>query len=196
MQEMASTQELIDARRIVVLGAPGSGKTTFAQCLHEVLGLPLYHLDDHYWRAGWQRADPEMFALAQREIVAKDKWIVDGNHLPTLPIRLERADVACFIDVSTVVATAGFFGRALRRALGDRASLPRAIRLDTNYHWRPGLDVRIWQTLLFFRTSIRPEIIRLLCGARWLRAVAVLRSRRQIIALIAELGLLRERMAP
>ena len=32
-------------KRVIVIGCPGSGKTTFAEKLHKNTGLPLFHLD-------------------------------------------------------------------------------------------------------------------------------------------------------
>ncbi len=40
-------------KRVMVIGGPGSGKSTLARRLHAISGLPLFHLDQLYWRAGW-----------------------------------------------------------------------------------------------------------------------------------------------
>ena len=32
-------------KKVIVIGCPGSGKSTFSRALHERTGLPLYHLD-------------------------------------------------------------------------------------------------------------------------------------------------------
>ncbi|MGO9173805.1 MAG: hypothetical protein ACLP7P_17830 [Rhodomicrobium sp.] len=40
-------------KRVMIPGGPGSGKSTLAKRLHAVTGLPLYHLDQLYWRPGW-----------------------------------------------------------------------------------------------------------------------------------------------
>ena len=31
--------------KVIVIGCPGSGKSTFSRALHELTDLPLYHLD-------------------------------------------------------------------------------------------------------------------------------------------------------
>lgn len=32
-------------RKVIVIGSPGAGKSTFSRQLHRLTGLPLYHLD-------------------------------------------------------------------------------------------------------------------------------------------------------
>ena len=37
-------------KKVIVIGCPGSGKSTFARALHNKTGIPLYHLDmEHTW---------------------------------------------------------------------------------------------------------------------------------------------------
>jgi adenosyl cobinamide kinase/adenosyl cobinamide phosphate guanylyltransferase len=38
-------------QKVLVLGCAGSGKSTFAARLHDLSGLPLYHLDNVWWKA-------------------------------------------------------------------------------------------------------------------------------------------------
>ncbi len=42
-----------DSKRIVIIGATGSGKTTLARQLAQTYGLPYTDLDDLYWNPGW-----------------------------------------------------------------------------------------------------------------------------------------------
>ena len=58
--------------RIVILGCPGSGKSTFARKLHERTGLPLIYLDRIWWRADRSHISREEFDLAL--IGTKGKW--------------------------------------------------------------------------------------------------------------------------
>ena len=41
--------------KIAIIGNPGSGKSTLASKLHHILGIPIYHLDQYFWKPGWQR---------------------------------------------------------------------------------------------------------------------------------------------
>ena len=36
-------------QKVIIIGCPGSGKSTFSKALHDATGLPLYHLDMMYW---------------------------------------------------------------------------------------------------------------------------------------------------
>lgn len=48
-------------KKVIVIGCPGSGKSTFVKALHEKTGLPLFHLDMMYWNADmpWVEAEDE-----------------------------------------------------------------------------------------------------------------------------------------
>ncbi|MBO6240045.1 MAG: hypothetical protein J6O61_04275 [Butyrivibrio sp.] len=41
----------MDRKKIIVVGCSGSGKSIFAGSLHDVTGLPIYHLDNLFWKA-------------------------------------------------------------------------------------------------------------------------------------------------
>ena len=45
-------------QRILVIGSPGAGKSTFARRLADTLDLPLMHLDQQYWLPGWVEPEP------------------------------------------------------------------------------------------------------------------------------------------
>ncbi len=38
-------------KRIIVIGCPGSGKSTFAIRLSNMTGIPLLHLDNIWWKS-------------------------------------------------------------------------------------------------------------------------------------------------
>jgi adenylate kinase family enzyme len=85
-------------RRVLVTGMAGSGKSTFSRALSAKTGLPLIHLDIHYWKPGWVKPSNDEWREEQRQLLAGDAWIVDGNYHETLELRLERADTVVFLD--------------------------------------------------------------------------------------------------
>ncbi len=40
-------------RRVLVIGCPGTGKSTLTRALAETLGLPAVYLDRLWWKSGW-----------------------------------------------------------------------------------------------------------------------------------------------
>ena len=74
--------------RIIVLGCPGSGKSTFARALAARTGLPLIHLDSVWWRADGSHISRDEFDRALAELLAGEKWIMDGDYSRTYEVRL------------------------------------------------------------------------------------------------------------
>ena len=64
----------------MVIGSCGAGKSTLAKKIHDLTQLPLIHLDKAYWQAGWIEPDPEAWRQKNAELVAGDRWIIDGNN--------------------------------------------------------------------------------------------------------------------
>lgn len=51
---MSDASRMID-HRVLDDGMMGSGKSTFVHALAARTGLPVIHLDVHYWKPGWVR---------------------------------------------------------------------------------------------------------------------------------------------
>ena len=79
-------------QRVVVTGIAGSGKSTLSRALSAKTGLPVIHLDIHFWKPGWVEPTEDEWREKQRDLITHDKWILDGNYCATLDLRLERAD--------------------------------------------------------------------------------------------------------
>ena len=86
-------------QKVLIIGCSGSGKSTLARMLSERTGLPLVHLDQHYWQPGWvERSRTEKDRLT-REVHARERWIFEGGHSRTWPERMARADTLIWLDV-------------------------------------------------------------------------------------------------
>ncbi len=85
-------------KRVLVIGHPGSGKSTFAAQLGKIIGLPVVHLDKEFWQPGWEMTQRELFRQRVGDLVAADSWIIDGSYDSTLDIRLPRADTVIMLD--------------------------------------------------------------------------------------------------
>lgn len=91
------------AKRILVIGCPGAGKSTLSLELAELSGLPLIHLDKEYWKKDWQEPAKEEWHKKVDELISADKWILDGNYGGTMERRLARADAVIFLDYPRLV---------------------------------------------------------------------------------------------
>ena len=113
-------------RRVLIIGCPGSGKTTFAKKMAEKTGLPLVHLDRLYWKGQWEHLSREDFDRVLQTELEKPEWIMDGNYDRTLPHRLQFCDKVFFFDMPTVTCLWGItkrltenYGRSLEDMGGN-----------------------------------------------------------------------------
>ena len=90
-------------QRIMIIGSPGSGKTTLSTLIAEKLGLPIVHLDRLAWKSGWVFRPREEFDSMHTEELSKEQWIMDGNYGRTIDVRLEMADTAILLDYPTCI---------------------------------------------------------------------------------------------
>ena len=97
--------------RILILGCPGSGKSTFARALGERTGLPVVHLDNIWWRADGTHVSREEFDRALGELLQGERWILDGDYSRTVEVRLRAADTAICLDYPEEVCMAGITAR-------------------------------------------------------------------------------------
>jgi adenylate kinase family enzyme len=118
-------------RRVVVTGLAGSGKSTLALALAAATGLPVIHLDLHFWKPGWVAPSETEWRAKQRDVLAGDEWIADGNYHETLDLRVERADTVVVLDLPWWLCT----GRAFLRGFRMPDALPE------------GCDYSAWQRL-------------------------------------------------
>src|SRR5690242_7135339 len=116
-------------RRVIVTGLAGSGKSTLSVALAAKTGLPVIHLDLHFWKPGWVAPSETEWREEQRGVLAGDAWIADGNYDETLDLRLERADTVVVLDMPWWLCA----GRALLRGFQMPAELPEGCDYS---HWQ------------------------------------------------------------
>ncbi len=169
-------------RRVVVTGIAGAGKSTFSRALSTKSGLPVIHLDVHFWKPGWVKPSEDEWREKQRGLLASDEWIADGNYSASLDIRLERADTVVFLDTPWWVCAQRAFVRGIRKRpvgfelpIGCDESALRRLRDE----WL--LVGRIWRV----RRSERERELGILSRHRDHVALYVLRSKRAVRGFLA-----------
>ncbi len=85
-------------KKIIVIGCPGSGKSTVSRALHNKTGIPLYHLDMMYWNADKTTVEKAVFLERLSSVLKKDEWIIDGNYGSTMELRMAACDTVIFLD--------------------------------------------------------------------------------------------------
>jgi adenylate kinase family enzyme len=131
-------------RRVLVTGLAGSGKSTFSRSLAARTGLPVIHLDLHFWKPGWVAPSEDEWREKQRRVLAGDAWIADGNYHETLDLRLERADTIVVLNTPWPLCAGRAVLRGMARSVGE---MPHGCEDSA---WRRLRDewplaVRIWR---------------------------------------------------
>ncbi|HLJ30996.1 MAG TPA: hypothetical protein VKU36_01035 [Candidatus Babeliales bacterium] len=98
--------------KIAIIGNCGSGKSTLAFQLHKKLHLPLFHLDQYFWKPGWQRPDRDEFAIIHNNLCNGDAWIIEGMAMRLFEYRIKYADIIIFLDIPLYRCLYRIFKRA------------------------------------------------------------------------------------
>lgn len=99
-------------QRVLVLGSPGSGKSTFAHRLAAAAGIPLVSLDALYWKPGWKPSDTATFKSRVKDAAMNERWIMDGNYISHAgEFRRDRADTVVWFDLPRHVCMLGILSR-------------------------------------------------------------------------------------
>ena len=104
-------------KKIIVIGCPGSGKSTISRALHNKTGIPLYHLDMMFWNADRSTVEKSVFLERLSAVLDGDEWIIDGNYGSTMELRMAACDTVVFPDYPLEVCLDG---------IRDRRGKPRS----------------------------------------------------------------------
>ena len=159
--------------KVIVIGCPGSGKTTFAEKLSKKTGLPLYYLDAIWHKPDRTHISRESFDQRLREIFATDEWIIDGNYSRTIEMRLAACDTVFLFDLPTEVCLQG----AISRLGKGRYDVPW---IDKE------LDPRFKEEIESFAETVLPGIYDLLGKYKSDREIIVFRSREEADAFLGK----------
>lgn len=100
-----------DYSKIIIVGSAGSGKSWLGKKIAEMTGFPLTHLDNEYWKPNWVKTPRDEWISRQNELMAQEKWIIEGNYNSTMELRYTAADLVIFLDISRITCIIGVFKR-------------------------------------------------------------------------------------
>ena len=156
----------IRMKKVIIIGCPGSGKTTFSEKLQKCTGLPLYYLDAIWHKPDKTHISREEFDERIKEIFALSEWIIDGNYSRTIEIRLKECDTAFLFDLPTEVCLQG----ATDRIGKGRYDLPW---LETE------LDPEFAEFIKDFKNNSLPKIYDLLEKYKAEKHIVIFKSREE-----------------
>lgn len=109
---------LRQARRILVIGCSGGGKSTLSRKIAAALDIPNHSMDrEVFWLPNWvERTKSEQRAILS-DIVKADRWLLDGSNPSSFDIRLPRTDLVIWVRLPRWRCLLGVFRRA-RRHIG------------------------------------------------------------------------------
>ncbi|MDH2442432.1 AAA family ATPase [Amnibacterium sp. CER49] len=103
------------ARRVLVAGPSGVGKTTLAAAVARAAGIPHTEIDAVHWHAGWT-PNPD-FAAHVQALADSDAWVTEWQYDVARPVLAARADLLVWLDLPRRVVLARVVRRTLRRRL-------------------------------------------------------------------------------
>lgn len=152
--------------KVMIIGCPGAGKSTFARKLRDKTGLPLYHLDMIWHKPDRTNISKEEFNKKVSEIVQRDRWIIDGNYQRTLEMRLGECDTVFLMDYPLDVCLTGAESRIGRQ----RDDLPW---LETEF------DEEFRRWIIDFPQNELPEIYELVNKYKDEKNIVIFKSREE-----------------
>ena len=103
-------------RRVLVVGMPGSGKTTTARRIADRINLPFHELDMLAFGPHWSR--PEHFVTMVEKIVAGPGWVIDSwGDEEVRDAMWASADTVVWLDYPARVVIPSVLRRSLSRSL-------------------------------------------------------------------------------
>lgn len=135
--------------KVIVIGCPGSGKSTFSRVLHELTSLPIYHLDLLKWNSDKTTVSKEVFLERLQNVLVLDRWIIDGNYGSSIELRMKECDTIFFLDYPVEVCIDGIKQRQGK----PRSDMPWIETED---------DEEFLEFIKNYNTQSRPKVIELL----------------------------------
>lgn len=151
-------------KKVIIIGCPGSGKTTFAEKLQRVTNLPLYYLDAIWHKPDRTHISREEYDKKLSEILRTEEWIIDGNYSRTIEQRIYNSDTIFLFDLPTRVCLQG----ATERLGKERYDVPW---IDTE------LDFNLKKQIEEFPDNVLPRIYELLAKNNDDKNIIIFKSR-------------------
>ena len=153
-------------KKIIIIGCPGSGKSTFARKLSVKTNIPLYYLDMIWHKPDKTTVTEKEFDEKLKNLMQKDEWIIDGNYMRTLEMRLKECDTVFLLDIPIQICLESAESRIGKK----RQDLPW---IETSFEQ----DFKQW--ICDYPYKSLPEILKLLEKYKANKQIIIFKSREQ-----------------
>ncbi len=153
-------------KKIIVIGCPGAGKTTFAEKLNKKTDIPLFYLDAIWHKPDRTHITREEYDARLSEILSLDSYIIDGNYSRTIENRISACDTVFLFDLPTCVCLDG----AISRLGKERYDMPW---IDTE------LDPNLKKEIEEFGNKNLPTIYSLIDKYKDGKTIVIFKSRKE-----------------
>jgi len=169
-------------QRILVMGSSGSGKSTFAQRLSAITGIPMVSLDALCWKPGWIESDAAEFRTRVTEATRQPRWIMDGDYIShdAGHVRRGAADTVFWFDLPTRTCMTGILTRI--------ATSHGRVRPEMAAGCPEKIDFAFWRYVWTYRRLRRPRMLEYLERLRPDQSLICFTNRTQADQYLAEVA--------
>jgi adenylate kinase family enzyme len=162
-------------RKVLVIGNGGSGKSTFSVRLGAAVGVPVVHLDKHFWKANWVETPKDEWKKTVQNLSATDAWVMDGNYSGTLRERMMASDTIVYFNRSKILCLLGVF----RRRISGK-------RVDSINGCPERIDFQFVKWIWNYPKANHPTIMKLLDEFSTTKEIITIKNRRSARRFIME----------
>ncbi len=107
-------------KRILIIGSPGSGKSTCSKILSKILNYPILHLDRIFHIDNYNQISREELKVKIKQFIDQNEnYIIDGNYTGTLELRTESADTIIYFDIEPKICLKNILDRIKKNKSRD-----------------------------------------------------------------------------
>ncbi len=88
-----------NAKRIIIIGSSGGGKSTLAKQLGDITGHPVIHLDKEHWNPGWVETPKDIWQEKVKELLKGEQLLASLEGKNIIVLR-SRKEVAGFLKIT------------------------------------------------------------------------------------------------
>ena len=156
---MPKASRELNARRIMIYGVTGSGKTTYAEMLSEKTGIRWHSVDELTWEPNWTEVPLEVQRARIKAICSQEEWILDTAYAKWVDVPLARVQVIVGLDYPRWVSLSRLLRRCALRIVdkkpicnGNRERLMNTLSRDSIIAWhfksfkRKRERMRLWES--------------------------------------------------